>query len=134
MPSKTNDEKDMRYYLEKLWLGFRLRCPNCGQGKMFSGLFRMEPTCPHCHVRYERSSGESLGGMMIGLIIVELITVGGYLLSDVLFRPPLLFQMVFWVAFNLAFCLAFYRPARGMWVSVTYLTGGVYADEPAETS
>lgn len=134
MTSEKHDEKGTAYYLEKLWLGFRQRCPNCGQGKMFSGLFHMEPTCPYCHVRYERSSGESLGGMMIGLIIAELIMVGGYLLSETLFHPPLEFQLIFWVTFNIAFCLIFYRPARGMWISVTYLSGGVYADEPAETT
>ena len=32
--------------LHVLWTTFRLRCPNCGQGRIFTGLFRMNKTCP----------------------------------------------------------------------------------------
>ncbi len=122
------ENSGLSYVIHKLWVGFRLRCPNCEQGRMFRSFFNMNPTCPECGVRFERSSGESLGGVMINLIVAELVTIGGFFLSETLFHPPLLFQIVFWISFNILLVLAFYRPSRGMWVSVAYLTGGVYRD------
>ena len=130
MPDRTTGEQ-----LHKLRVGAALRCPNCEQGRLFTGLFRMHDTCPQCRVRFERSSGESLGGMMINLVVAELLTVGGFFGSYFLLRPadmtPLI---VFWIVFDLLFVLGFYHPARGMWVAVTYLTSGLTVDEPAESS
>ena len=119
------------YCLHKFWLGLRLRCPNCEQGRMFTGLFKMETLCPHCGARFERLSGESIGGTLINLSLAEVLSMGGYLLTQWLFNPPLLFQLTFWVAFNLLFIVFFYRHARGLWVSVAYLTGSVYPDREA---
>jgi uncharacterized protein (DUF983 family) len=123
MPRKT-----LRYALEKLLLGLALRCPNCGKGKMFTGLFKMEKTCPYCHVRYERLSGESIGGMFINLGLAEMLSIGGYFVTQALFNPPLIFQMVFWVTFNVLFVLLFYRHSRALWVAISYLTNGLYPD------
>ncbi len=114
--------------VHKLLLGLLLRCPNCGRGRMFRGLFKMEPTCPYCGARYERQSGESIGGTLINLCMAEVLSVGGYFVSQALWSPPLAFQLVFWITFNIVFIVLFYRHARGLWVSIAYLAGGVYAD------
>jgi len=107
------------YYLKILGRGLWLRCPNCGQGVMFRGLFKMEATCPECHVRYERKYGESIGGMFINLLVVETISVAGYFISDALLKPPLIFQLIFWGTFNLVFVILFYRHARALWVAIS---------------
>jgi uncharacterized protein (DUF983 family) len=95
---------------------------------MFTGLFNMEKTCPHCDVRYERLSGESIGGMFLNLGLAEVISVFGFFAIQLAFNPPMLPHMLFWVAFNILFVLLFYRHARGLWVAINYLSSGVYAD------
>ncbi|MDX1993221.1 MAG: DUF983 domain-containing protein [bacterium] len=117
--------------LKKLWCGVIVRCPNCERGAMFQGLFRMNATCPVCGVRFERRDGESLGGMMFTLGFAEVLSVGGFFLTEALFAPPLLVQLAVWTVFTVAFCVLFYRSGRGLWVSVVYLTGGVYRDDEA---
>jgi uncharacterized protein (DUF983 family) len=116
------------YYVKVLLRGLFLRCPNCGKGKMFRGLFSMEETCPFCGVRYERLRGESIGGMFINLGAAEFLSVGGYFLTQALFHPPFAYQVAFWVTFNLLFVILFYRHARALWVAISYLTSGVYHD------
>lgn len=113
-------------------LGLWLRCPNCERGTMFKDLFTLRPTCPVCAVRFERSDGESLGGMMINLGFAEVLSIGGFIVSQALFNPPILFQAIFWGVFNVAFIVLFYRHARGLWIAVSYLTGGVYTDPAPE--
>lgn len=125
MPQTTSEQ------LHKIVVGAKLRCPNCEQGRMFSGLFQMNPTCPVCGVRFERSSGESLGGMMVNLVVAELLTIVGFFVSYFALGSPadMTPLIVFWLVFDILFVLGFYRPARGMWVAVTYLTSGLTTDE-----
>jgi len=132
MQRKRFSFSDFPYYLNVLLTGTRLRCPHCGQGKMSRGLLHMDKTCPYCGVRWERQSGESVGGMYINLGFAELTALGGFFLADALFHPPFVPHLVFWVVYNILFCLLFYRHARGMWVAISYLTGGVQMDADYE--
>lgn len=120
--------------LHKLWVGLTLRCPNCEQGRMFDGLFKMRPECDVCGVRFERRSGESVGGMYFNLGIAELIAIPGYFIVNALFHPPFIPHLLFWFVFTVVFCALFYRHARGLWVSISYLTGGVQTDRDYEVS
>jgi uncharacterized protein (DUF983 family) len=116
------------YTIHKLLVGLRLLCPNCERGHMFHGLFKMDETCPYCGARYERLSGESIGGTMINLVCAEVLSMGGYIITQAVFAPPLAFQLIFWVTFNIVFVLLFYRHARGIWTSLSFLSGNVYPD------
>jgi uncharacterized protein (DUF983 family) len=52
----------------------RLRCPNCGQGKIFSSWFRMRSHCPVCGLKLERGEeGYQVGSYMFNLIASELV-------------------------------------------------------------
>lgn len=115
-------------WIHVLWVTFRLRCPNCERGRIFTGLFKMNKTCPYCGVRFEREDGESVGGMYINLSVAELLTVAGFFLADALFHPPFVPHLFFWIAFNVVFITLFYRHARAMWVGVNHMTGGVHID------
>lgn len=124
--------QDFQHRVHKVLVGLALRCPHCERGLLFPGalnLFRMNETCPQCGVRFERASGESLGGMMINLVTAEIVTVGGWILTEILFDFPWVPVLAFWVVFNVLFCLLFYRHARAVWASISYLGGAVYADE-----
>ncbi len=122
----------MLFYLKTLFRGLILRCPNCGKGVMFHGLFKMEPTCPYCGVRYERLPGESVGGMAVNLIVAETLSVAGYFVVDALLHPPFWPHVIFWMVFDLLFVVLFYRHARALWVAISYLTSGVYKDTPGQ--
>lgn len=114
----------------KLWLsGVLLRCPNCEQGRVFRHLFRIEPTCEVCHVRFERMDGESIGGMAITMAIVPPLSLVGFFVGVWLFKLPLWINTSLGVLFILLACTFIYRHSRAAWVAVSYLTGGVYADE-----
>lgn len=119
--------------LKKLWLGFILRCPNCEQGQMSNGLFNLQHECAVCQVVFERQSGESVGGsaiMMMGLPIIPLILFFGLYAYDSTLGLPILLGVP--VALTIMLGIVGYRHMRGVWVSVAYLTGSVYADaEPA---
>lgn len=114
--------------LRVLWDGLRLRCPQCHRGAMFAARFTMWPVCPVCGLRFERSSGEITGGMGINAFVSETVVfIVGAALGWFTALPllPLLGGMVL---FAIVFPIAFYRPSRGLWASILYLTGD--NDEP----
>jgi uncharacterized protein (DUF983 family) len=43
----------------------RLRCPRCGEGRLFRGLFRMHDACSGCGASFRREQGFYLGSIYI---------------------------------------------------------------------
>lgn len=117
-----------RYWLPKLILGLRLRCPHCGLGAIFANLFTMHRTCAYCQCRFERSAGDSLGGVYLAVLFAQITGLGGYFLMLSQVEIPTLPLMVLWIVYMAAFCALFYRRARGFAVALLYLFGQVYPD------
>lgn len=123
---------NLPYVWHKLKLGIRRRCPDCEYGKLFDSHFHMVKTCPYCGSRFERSSGDSIGGVYLNIAAAELTAIGGYFIVERLFDPPFSFQLALWVFYVLGFVALFYPYGRGLWVSILYLTGAVYPDPDYE--
>jgi uncharacterized protein (DUF983 family) len=52
----------------------RLRCPHCGQGRLFTSWFRMRERCPVCGLKVERGDeGYQVGSYMFNIIAAELL-------------------------------------------------------------
>ena len=110
--------------LRALFDGLRLRCPRCHKGRMFASAAKMHQECPVCDMPFERSGGEVSGGMVINLVVTETVVLfggGGLALFTSYPLPPILAAFT---AFAILFPIAFYRPSRGLWASVLFLTGG----------
>ncbi len=106
-----------------LWDGLRQRCPRCHRGRMFATAARMNERCPVCGLQFEGRSGEVTGGMGINMVLtlfVVIVVGGGLALFTRYPLPPILGALTL---FAIIFPIAFYRPSRGLWAGVLYLTG-----------
>lgn len=54
----------------------RLRCPRCGRGRLFGGLFAMHDACRHCGLAFVREPGFYLGSIYLNYG-ATVIAVGG---------------------------------------------------------
>jgi uncharacterized protein (DUF983 family) len=54
-----------------VWRAMRLRCPVCGQGRMFCGLKSLD-TCAHCGFRFEREVGYFTNALILNYTITSL--------------------------------------------------------------
>ncbi|MFW5748321.1 MAG: DUF983 domain-containing protein [Chloroflexota bacterium] len=116
------------YMLHKLRVGLRRRCPECEQGRLFESYFRMRAVCSYCEARFSRHSGDAIGSVYINVALAELTALMGFFLLHAVTDIPIIHQLVIWIPYLVIFTIAFYPLARGLWVSVLYLTGGIYPD------
>jgi hypothetical protein len=99
-----------------LWRAQRLRCPRCGQGRLFSGLFNMHEICSSCHLKYERAPGYFLGSIYVNYGFTAVAMTIGYLFLHAILgftnrqlAAPL-------VGFCIVFATLFFRYARALWI------------------
>ncbi|MEI6658849.1 MAG: DUF983 domain-containing protein [Planctomycetota bacterium] len=59
---------------------FRLRCPQCGEGRLFRGLFQMNESCSACGASFKREQGFYLGSIYINYGATVIGTGGLYAL------------------------------------------------------
>src|SRR5438128_12524856 len=64
-------EMDVNGAKRKLKRGLKLKCPNCGLGSLYRSPFRMNPSCLHCDLVFEREQGYFIGAIYINVIATE---------------------------------------------------------------
>ena len=72
---------------EAIGRGLRRRCPNCGQGKVFSSFFRLNTSCSNCGFRFEREPGYWTGAIALNIAFVE-VWVALLILGTVIATAP----------------------------------------------
>src|SRR5580704_11558295 len=84
------------------------RCPNCGRGRLFRGVFRMLPRCPQCGLSYFPEQGYYVGAMIINYVATTAVVLAIFLFS-LLFRDFTTLstnsKILIWMAFAIALSL-----------------------------
>ncbi|HRE81635.1 MAG TPA: DUF983 domain-containing protein [Opitutaceae bacterium] len=108
---------------EILSRGLGLRCPNCGEGKLFAdqSYFAMAPACSHCQMRWDKDEGAFLGSVTLNYGV----TVFGIVLPWIVIAvsQELSVSTIVAVAMVLAIGvpLLLYRWSKGAWFACYYL-------------
>lgn len=101
----------------------RWRCPCCGQGRLFRGVFRMLPCCPECGLSYFPEQGYYVGAMIINYAATTAVVV-------TIFLASLLFpdftkistnsKILLWMAFAILLSLLLTRHAYSFWLGIDF--------------
>jgi uncharacterized protein (DUF983 family) len=94
----------------------RLRCPACGRGKIFRGLFAMSESCPHCGLRLERESGFYLGAIYFNYGLTALVVAIAYPVLTFVGHVPRNYALILCFVFVFLFPVFFHRYARSLWL------------------
>jgi uncharacterized protein (DUF983 family) len=103
-----------------LWRSGRLRCPSCGQAKLFRGWFRMRPRCDTCGLPFDREPGFYLGSIYINYGLTGLLITALYF--SLYFSEVVSPTAALWIGmpFCFLFPLWFFRYARSLWLGLDY--------------
>jgi len=98
----------------------RGRCPNCGQGALFTGFLGIASECPACGC--DLSKADTGDGPAVFVILIGGMLAGfGLLFTEVLFRPPIWVDLVVWLPVAAILCLALLRPLKGLMVAAQFV-------------
>jgi uncharacterized protein (DUF983 family) len=99
------------------------RCPNCGRGRLFRGVFRMLPRCPECGLSYFPEQGYYVGAMIINYVATTAVVVAIFLLS-VLFRDFTTLstnsKILLWMTFAIVLSLLLVRHSYSFWLGIDF--------------
>src|SRR5215469_16144924 len=103
----------------------RRRCPVCGRGRIFSSHFRMNRTCPRCHVVFWKDPGESLGAMYLDYAVATVAFLVAWLVVAFATHLPDAAQLAILCAVAVGAVVVAYPWTRSAWTVLVYLSGGI---------
>ena len=105
------------------------QCPNCGQAKLYAGIFQIRPktTCDSCEVRFERDAGNWL---MPTAIAYALGAIFAAVLGFFLVKEHGFFAGLEWVLIlaTLSFVAVIYKSTKSLWIWMLWVMGQVKVD------
>lgn len=110
---------DLARILAGMWDGIRLRCPSCGEGKIFARGFETNERCSECGAPFDRpGEGDFLMAMIFayslaGIVVLALI----YVLNRITDMDVTL-QLALTLPVGVAIVLLSFRSVKGIWITL----------------
>mgnify|MGYP001797227639 CR=1 FL=1 len=104
-----------------LMAGLRCRCPRCGKGKLFIGLFNLdlEAHCNECGLDYKFiDTGD--GPAVFVIMILGFLMLGGALILEFSLHPPVWVHGLVWVPLTLLLAFGLLRPLKALLIALQY--------------
>jgi len=102
-----------------LSVALRCRCPRCGQGRLFDSLLTVTPRCACCGLDL-RAEDAGDGPAVLVMFVLGALVVGGALLVEIAFAPPLWVHIVLWTPVTIGGGIALLRPLKAMLIAQQY--------------
>jgi len=123
MPAATWTSTTQSLPKRDLWQamarGLRCRCPNCGEGKIFSAFLKVADTCPACGENLSHHRADDLPAYLV-IVIVGHIIVPIALWIETNYAPSMLLQLAFYLPFTLISSLLLLQPVKGAVVGLQW--------------
>ena len=104
-PSHTAASRfEPRPFGRSLLRGFTMRCPACGQGRLFRAFLKISDHCPHCGEELFHHQADDAPPYFT-ILIVGHIVVPLMLAVELEYLPPVWIHMVVWPTLTLALSL-----------------------------
>jgi uncharacterized protein (DUF983 family) len=102
--------------------GFTMRCPHCGEGKLFGRFLKVIEHCPMCGEEFSHHRADDFPAYLV-IVVVGHITVPALFAVEVAFAPPIWLQYLIWLPFITFAALALLQPTKGAVVALQWHLG-----------
>ncbi|MGH1418620.1 MAG: DUF983 domain-containing protein [Hyphomicrobiaceae bacterium] len=118
--SAANDQTlPQRDVVQSLSRGARLKCPSCGEGKIFKGYLKVADSCDQCGQELHHHRADDAPPYFTMLIVGHII-VGGVLSLETAYAPPSWVHGLIWLPALLILSLAMLPPIKGALVGLQW--------------
>lgn len=116
-----------------MWRGFSLRCPKCGEGRLFRSFLKVADRCPACGEELHHHRADDAPAYFT-IVVVGHFIVGGILWLERAYAPPTWVHWVIWLPLILAGSLWLLPRIKGSLVGLQWALrmhgfGGVAGEE-----
>ena len=91
-----SDGKSKRSVWRAMWRGALLRCPQCGQGKLFRKYLKVADACPSCAEELHHHRADDAPAYLT-IFLVGHIIIPPVLLIELWYQPPYWLQFAVWL-------------------------------------
>ncbi len=114
-----------------IWMGIRrglsVRCPNCGEGRLFRGFLTVRSPCSVCGSDNARFPSDDFPPYLT-ILVVGHVVVPLFMWSDRAWELSSWAQAAVWLPVTLLLCLALLPRMKGATVGLCWATGLVRQD------
>ena len=111
--------REKRDVWQALKRGFRGRCPNCGEGKLFRAFLKVDNACSACGQDFTPHRADDLPAYLV-IVIVGHIVVPMALMIETNYSPPVALQLAVYLPFTFLASLALLQPVKGAVVGIQW--------------
>jgi uncharacterized protein (DUF983 family) len=96
------------------------KCPKCQDGKMFSGILKMNQICSHCGFKFEREEGYFTMAIVIANFLYAFIVAPTILIMTALKVP---FWKIGLILFSVSLVVVplIFRLSRTLWLHIDFV-------------
>ena len=117
--SPENAAPERRDVVQAMWRGFRMRCPHCGEGKLFRGFLKSVDQCDRCGETYSHHRADDLPPYLT-VFIVGHIVVALYMGAEGWADLSLAAHLAIWIPITLILSLLRIQTLKGATIGLQW--------------
>ncbi len=102
--------------------GFKGRCPNCGEGRLFGRFMKVAGACTVCGEAFHHHRADDFPAYLVIFLVGHLV-VPLTLYVELAYMPPYWVHALIWGPLVIGLSLALLQPVKGAVVALQWQTG-----------
>ncbi|GLK80809.1 DUF983 domain-containing protein [Methylopila turkensis] len=99
--------------------GLKLRCPACGEGRLFRAYLKVNDACPACGEALHHQRADDAPPYVVISIVAHVI-VAALMAVELTWKPEIWVHLVLWIPLTIAMSLALLPPVKGALVGLQW--------------
>ena len=108
-----------RSVMNAMLRGFRCRCPNCGEGKLFTAFLKTAPACSACGEEFHHHRADDLPAYLV-IVIIGHVVIGAFMGVEANTSLSLWQHLAIWVPLTILSALVLLNPVKGAVVGLQW--------------
>jgi uncharacterized protein (DUF983 family) len=119
MTHQIHAEAAERSQIQAMLRGFLLRCPNCGEGRMFGRFLKVRDRCEACGQELFHHRADDAPPYVV-MFIVGHVVIAAMLWVEVMYSPAMWVHAALWLPLTLVLSFALLQPVKGALVGLQW--------------
>lgn len=116
---EPREARPVRPVMRAMTLGFRGKCPHCGEGKLFSSFLKTVDRCETCGEEMHHHRADDLPAYLVVLVVGHIV-VGAFMGIEAASTLSTWQHLAIWIPLTIFSALALIRPIKGAVVGLQW--------------